>query len=746
MRSHLHPPLLALACLFVALCLVYNATVPLFEAPDEYDHVDYADWLAGGNGLPHLVDDRERVGEIWQPPLYYALMAAVIAPIDRSGLETLAPLNGEWQAGLSRVAHLHGPAESFPYAGPALAVHLARSVSTLLGLVTVLATYAIGRLVVPRYAIVAACLVALNPQFIFLSAVVNNDNLVIALSSVTVLILLLLLKGGKRSAGHAKRRQLILFILLGAAWGLATLAKLTGLTLGLVIGLALLFMARRQRSWRPLITGGLLVGGTAALVCGWWFWRNWQLYGDPIAWNEMLAVTAGLLRPELLSWPETIRYATFMRKTYWAMFGYGVAAPESFYWMTYAIGGLALAGLARRAAAGHGSVSEKLRSVRPEVWLLLVWSLTVLAFLLRWMRQIEATNQGRLLFPAVAALAVLAALGLSALDGRRKWLGKGVAGVLGGWSAALPLLIIVPAYAQPVALPESAIPANAGFRFGDGIQLRGYELPDSTDPGRPLDIRLYWEATRPIDGSYVVALRILDAHGRPATGLDSLPFGGRYSTAIWQPESVFRDTYRLPETLETASAGLGELVVILYPLGNPDAPLPVTAGGAPAGNEAHVARLKIAPISPPSLEPSRPIGVSFDNRFGLTGYDATATIRAGDGLLVTLYWEGLQPDGRDYTVFVHLVDGSGELIAQSDSPPQAGVYPTSIWDVGERVVDERSLTVAGDTAPGDYLLLVGLYDPETGTRLPAYDQGGQRYANDAVELASLRIAAPAPDE
>ena len=121
MRFSFDLRLAALASLFLALSLAYNLAVPLFEAPDERDHFDYADWLANGNGLPHLVTDRAEVGEIWQPPLYYALIAAVIAPIDRSDLDTIAPLSPDWQAGLSRVAHYHTAAESFPYRHTALA-------------------------------------------------------------------------------------------------------------------------------------------------------------------------------------------------------------------------------------------------------------------------------------------------------------------------------------------------------------------------------------------------------------------------------------------------------------------------------------------------------------------------------------------------------------------------------------------------------------------------------------------------
>ena len=734
MRPFFNPRLVALIGLFVALGLTYNVAVPLFEAPDERDHVDYADWLAGGNGLPHLVADRGKVGEIWQPPLYYALIGALIAPIDRTGLATIAPLSEDWLAGLSRVAHYHTSAEAFPYRGGASAVHVARGVSTLLGLITILATYAIARRLIPRHALPAAALVALNPQFIFMSAAVNNDNLVIALSSLALWILVILIYEADKVASRG--RQVFWFGALGLVWGLAGLTKLTGLTLGLPIGLTLLYLAWRGRSWRPLLVGGVVTGGAMLLICGWWFWRNWQLYGDPLAWKEMLSVTGALVRPELLSWPETLSYAGFLRFSYWAAFGYGVSAPATFYLMTGAIMLLGIVGWVMIA------VRRPWRNMPPARFTLLilfVWSLTVFVFLLRWMRQIDATNQGRLLFPAIASLSVLLAVGLAALDGRRLWLARIVTVALGCWAAAMPLLVIVPAYAQPALVDASAIANPAEIRFGDGIRLLGYELPAVAEPGQLLEMALYWETDRALETSYVIAVRILDSTGRPVSGIDTLPAGGRYSTKVWEPGRPFRDTYKLPPIAADAAPGRGMLLVTLYPRGEPDMPLPVSAFDVMVGNEALLGAIKLPPIKPMTAEPPRLSGATFDGQVRLLGFDTPESAIAGETLPITLYWEAVEPNGRDYTVFIHLLNDAGELVAQSDGQPGAGTYPTSIWAGGERVVDEHVLALPLGLPAGEYILFVGLYDHESGTRLPALDPDGSRSLNDAVNIATIRI-------
>ena len=734
MRPFFNPRLAALVGLFVTLGLIYNVTVPLFEAPDEQDHVEYADWLASGKGLPHLVADRGEVGEIWQPPLYYALVGALIAPIDRTGLTAVAPLSEDWLAGLSRVAHYHTSAEAFPYQGAALAVHMARIASTVMGLITILATYAIARRLIPRHALPAAALVALNPQFIFMSAAVNNDNLVIALCSVALWILIKLIYEADKTVDT--KQQTVWFGALGLVWGLAGLTKLTGLTLGLPIGLTLLYLARRGRAWRPLLVVGVVAGGAMLLVCGWWFWRNWQLYGDPLAWSEMLAVTGALVRPTLLPWPETLSYAGFLRFSYWAAFGYGVSAPGAFYAMTGAIMALGVAGWALVAAR------RPWRGVTPArftLLILLIWSLAVFIFLLRWMRQIDATNQGRLLFPAIAALSVLLAVGLAALDGRRLWLAKVVTVVLGCWAAAMPLLVIAPAYAQPGPVETAAIANPLDTRFGENIRLLGYELPAVAEPGQPLEAVLYWEGAQPLETSYVIAVRVLDPTGRPVSGIDALPADGRYSTVIWEPGRLFRDTYRLPPVAADAVPGRGTLLVTLYPRGEPDKPLPVSVAGVAAGNEARLGAIKLPPIATVTAEPARTTGATFDGRFRLLGFDVPESAAAGEALPITLYWEAVAPDGRDYTVFIHLLNEAGELVAQSDGQPGGGGYPTSIWAGGERVVDEHSLALSPDTPAGEYTLLVGLYDHQSGARLSAFGPDGSRYPNDAIGLATIEI-------
>ena len=70
-----------------------------------------------------------------------------------------------------------------------------------------------------------------------------------------------------------------------------------------------------------------------------------------------------------------------------------------------------------------------------------------------------------------------------------------------------------------------------------------------------------------------------------------------------------------------------------------------------------------------------------------------------------------------YRVFVHLVDESGQIIAQSDGEPANWTRPTTGWAAGEYILDAHTLTLPDGMTNGRLALRVGLYDPQTNQRL-----------------------------
>lgn len=90
----------------------------------------------------------------------------------------------------------------------------------------------------------------------------------------------------------------------------------------------------------------------------------------------------------------------------------------------------------------------------------------------------------------------------------------------------------------------------------------------------------------------------------------------------------------------------------------------------------------------------------------LAGY----RIVPGATTTIDLAWQPATRLGQDDTVFVHILDEAGTLVAQRDAQPRDGGYPTSLWAPGEVITD----SAAFDLAPGSYQLALGLYDPEYG--------------------------------
>ncbi|MDO8674242.1 MAG: hypothetical protein Q7O66_22770 [Dehalococcoidia bacterium] len=84
---------------------------------------------------------------------------------------------------------------------------------------------------------------------------------------------------------------------------------------------------------------------------------------------------------------------------------------------------------------------------------------------------------------------------------------------------------------------------------------------------------------------------------------------------------------------------------------------------------------------------------------------------------LTLYWRVDGEVTKDYKIFVHLLDSAGTIVAQKDSEPLDGNYPTSFWQKGEEFSDRYSLPLRADQLGLIRSARVGFYDPTAGSRL-----------------------------
>lgn len=126
-------------------------------------------------------------------------------------------------------------------------------------------------------------------------------------------------------------------------------------------------------------------------------------------------------------------------------------------------------------------------------------------------------------------------------------------------------------------------------------------------------------------------------------------------------------------------------------------------------------------------------GAAAEPALWLTGVDVGAA-RPGEELTLLTSWQTGPARFLSLAMFVHLLDGSGNIVAQDDGLG----YPPHTWQPGDRFLQLARLPLPPDLPPGDYTLQFGLYDRAGGARWPALNADGQP-AGDRVLLMGERI-------
>ncbi|MBN1177700.1 MAG: hypothetical protein JXD18_00695 [Anaerolineae bacterium] len=224
-------------------------------------------------------------------------------------------------------------------------------------------------------------------------------------------------------------------------------------------------------------------------------------------------------------------------------------------------------------------------------------------------------------------------------------------------------------------------------------------------PGAPLHVTSIWRAETPIAEPLTLRIQLRDGAGTVWTALEDTAPGG-LATDLWNVGERYTSQHALalPLTLPVGDYALEAAFV--RPNGST----------ASVGAVASLARPPLVTTSPPA--PEVLLSVAFGDAIALVGYDAPARVAPGESLRVALYWHPLATIARDYKVFVHVLGPDGLPLAQDDSVPVGWTLPTTLWEPGTFIRDEHVLEIDPAVPRGDYALTVGLYDPQTGVRLP----------------------------
>jgi hypothetical protein len=285
-----------------------------------------------------------------------------------------------------------------------------------------------------------------------------------------------------------------------------------------------------------------------------------------------------------------------------------------------------------------------------------------------------------------------------------------------GWQESLDL----------IARRDIPATTNTVDRYHAGqIRLSAYALNDTAlQAGQALTVTLHWQALEPIYKDYVIYNHLFGLDGVEVGRADAPP---PVATSHWLPGRVVSTTHVIPSNPALAVPTVAMLQVGLYDEG--DRALPITDRQAQPVQIA-LTRVKYIPTHWPGQPPPVSVGVRFGEGLWLEGCsELPSTVRAGSALEVEirLWWQATVPTEADYAVFVHLLDAADNIVAQADGVPVAGRYPTSVWAPGERIVDARALRLPADLLAGEYRVLVGLYNPSDGQRLPVTTTGADSY-------------------
>jgi hypothetical protein len=721
--------LLAILGLYFLLGALYGILAPALEKPDEEWHFAYIRYLAQRGALPPITTDENQnpaLQEAGQPPLFYATAAGAAHLL---GLDLAAP-------GLSRNPYWAYPTRGTVNDNKNRWVHRAgewraaslrpqlvlRLLSLVLGAAAVVSAYGSARAVraPTTVALVAALLVATVPQYLFIASSVSNDALVTALMGAALWALAVALRDNRRVGP---------WLIFGLLAGLASLTKVSGMLMP-VLGAAMAIVAGIRRRDARLAALGVAVSLGGWLLCtGWWYWRNTMLYGDPLGLRIHFAEYG---RQEALALGNLAQQVRSIETSFWAAFGWGnVTLPAWIYW------GLRLAALAALPGVvlalfvpGRGGH----RYHQLGLWAMALCVAGIGVALAFWTRSIAA-SLGRLLFPALVPLAVLLALGWFRIWRRLPVI---IAGCLALLAVTAPIYL-VRAYQPPALLPDAQVPAGAQpihLDFDDLARLYAVQVaPQRSAPGDEVNVTLCWQVLAATDKDYSIFVQFVGEADRIVGRRGTYPGLGSFVTSLWQPGDTFCDLYRVPVNGDTPGPAVYAVEVGLFDL-QTGYRLPVTDA---AGNRiafAGVSKVKVTGAGaamPPSAQHA---GANFADKVTLLGYEINP-ISSSEACPLTLYWRAEAPLAADYTVFVHLLDAAGNVVAQGDAPPRAGRYPTRWWEPGEIIADQHAIPLPVNLPAGEYRVRTGMYRPDTGERLPLAGAAG-----DAVEFGPFRLGQP----
>jgi len=391
---------------WLALFAFKFVPMPLALGFDAPAHLAYIDYLLEQGALPTAAYGFST----YHPPLFYLLTGA--------GVEIFGAEGSTWSG---RIVY-----RALPFA---------------CGLANVWLTAAVARRLWPDQALKASLAIAtagLLPMNLYMSAYVSNEPMLAAWVSGALALATTIL--------FAARVKLAHWAGLSALLGAALLTKFTALGVAPVIA----FFAALRPWWLdgkgPVRAAAIFAGLCAGALglAGWFYWKNWVLFGDPLVWNlDVPGALSWWMRPgfhttdwylgfgESLVHPLFAGYASFWDGVYSTLWGDGLVGGmarvttrhgfwnDGFHLLTYplalpATGCLAIGaiGIGFKSFTSDSRAHRLVYSLLTTVLFLLAFSLVLISLQLAFYAQAKAFY----MLCGVLPLAIAGAEGLSQVN------------------------------------------------------------------------------------------------------------------------------------------------------------------------------------------------------------------------------------------------------------------------------------------------------------------------------------------
>jgi Dolichyl-phosphate-mannose-protein mannosyltransferase len=242
---------------FVGFASAFAFLTPIGSGFDEWNHLAYASYVARTGRIPNQYVAQEAIHfEGHQPPLYYFLAAGGLHLIhDGDAAEDFRP-------------------DVAVRALDRRAAYVLRSLSVTLATLNLLLVFRVASYfpLAGLWRCFPAAFIATLPQFAYVSCSVNNDNLANLTATAAIVFLLEIM---------ARPARVKPYLFFGCCLGLGLLTKKTSLFLVPAAAVQFAYLLWKASGERvPLLLRFTAAGLTCAVISGWLFVRNHQLYGD----------------------------------------------------------------------------------------------------------------------------------------------------------------------------------------------------------------------------------------------------------------------------------------------------------------------------------------------------------------------------------------------------------------------------------------------------------------------------------